>query len=72
MNPPESVPRGQRSRYLVGMVFLIFFVMSLLTNILGPIVPEIIRSFHTSLTAAAFLGFCFFIAYAVLIFAFQF
>ena len=55
-----------RDRYMVGMVFLTFFVISLLTNILGPIVPDIISSFHVSLTAAGFLAFAFFIAYGVL------
>jgi len=56
----------KRSRYMVGLVFLTFFVMSLLTNILGPIVPDIISSFRVSLTAAAFLPFSFFIAYGVM------
>jgi MFS transporter, FHS family, L-fucose permease len=51
---------------MVGMVFLTFFVISLLTNILGPIVPDIISSFHVSLTAAGFLAFAFFIAYGVM------
>jgi fucose permease len=46
-------------------VFAVFFVMSLVTNILGPIVPDIIQSFHLSLFAAALLPFCFFIAYGV-------
>jgi fucose permease len=55
-----------RNRYIVGLVFLTFFVMSLLTNILGPIVPDIITSFHVSLAAAAFLPFSFFIAYGVM------
>ena len=55
-----------RSRYMVGLVFLVFFVMSLVTNILGPIIPDIIRDFHVSLAAAAFLGFFFFIAYGVM------
>jgi MFS transporter, FHS family, L-fucose permease len=55
-----------RSRYMVGLVFLTFFVMSLLTNILGPIVPDIISSFRVSLAAAAFLPFSFFIAYGVM------
>ena len=55
-----------RSRYMVGLVFLTFFVMSLLTNILGPIVPDIITSFGVSLTAAALLPFSFFIAYGVM------
>jgi FHS family L-fucose permease-like MFS transporter len=55
-----------RSRYMVGLVFLVFFVMSLLTKILGPIVPDIISSFQVSLAAAAFLPFSFFIAYGVM------
>ncbi|MFZ0734689.1 MAG: MFS transporter [Candidatus Sulfotelmatobacter sp.] len=55
-----------RSRYMISLVFMTFFVMSLLTNILGPIVPDIISSFHVSLAAAAFLPFSFFIAYGVM------
>jgi MFS transporter, FHS family, L-fucose permease len=55
-----------RSRYMIALVFLTFFVMSLLTNILGPIVPDIISSFNVSLAAAAFLPFSFFIAYGVM------
>jgi fucose permease len=55
-----------RNRYIVGLVFLTFFVISLLTNILGPIIPDIISSFHVSLTAAGFLPFSFFIAYGVM------
>jgi fucose permease len=51
---------------MVAIVFLTFFVMSLLTNILGPIVPDIISSFKVSLTAAALLPFSFFIAYGVM------
>ena len=59
----RSMPRN---RYMVAIVFLTFFVMSLLTNILGPIVPDIINSFRVSLAAAAFLPFSFFIAYGVM------
>jgi fucose permease len=51
---------------MVSIVFLTFFVMSLLTNILGPIVPDIISSFKVSLAAAALLPFSFFIAYGVM------
>jgi MFS transporter, FHS family, L-fucose permease len=51
---------------MVAIVFITFFVMSLLTNILGPIVPDIINSFHVSLTAAGLLAFAFFIAYGVM------
>src|ERR1700680_3201769 len=63
MMTPHSIPRN---RYLVALVFLTFFVMSLLTNILGPIVPDIISSFSVSLAAAALLPFSFFIAYGVM------
>jgi MFS transporter, FHS family, L-fucose permease len=55
-----------RNRYMVFLVFLTFFVMSLLTNILGPLVPDIISSFAVSLAMAAVLPFSFFAAYGVL------
>jgi fucose permease len=51
---------------MVALVLTTFFVISFLTNILGPIIPDIIKSFHVSLTAAALLPFSFFIAYGVL------
>lgn len=53
-------------RIVVGLIFLIFFVISFLTNILGPLVPDIISDFHVSLATAAVLPFCFFIAYGVM------
>ncbi|HEY2402156.1 MAG TPA: MFS transporter [Steroidobacteraceae bacterium] len=56
---------GGRSRFLVGVVFFVFFVISFLTNILGPLVPDIITGFHVSLTMASVLPFAFFIAYGV-------
>src|SRR5580692_9606046 len=55
-----------RSRFLVAVVFFVFFVISFLTNILGPLVPDIIADFHVSLTMAAILPFAFFIAYGVM------
>lgn len=55
-----------RNRTMVGLVLITFFVISLLSNILGPIVPDIINSFHVSLTAAGFLVFSFFIAYGIM------
>ena len=51
---------------LVVLVFLVFFVISLLTNIIGPLVPDIIRSFRLSLTLVALLPFSFFIAYGIM------
>ncbi|RJP65676.1 MAG: MFS transporter [Ignavibacteriales bacterium] len=56
----------KRNYYIVVLIFLIFFVISLLTNILGPIIPDIIKSFDLSLTLAAFLPFSFFVAYGVM------
>jgi fucose permease len=56
----------RRSRYVVGLIFLTFFVISFLTNIIGPLVPEIIDDFHLSLTLVAVLPFAFFIAYGVM------
>jgi FHS family L-fucose permease-like MFS transporter len=56
---------GGRSRFLVGVVFFVFFVISFLTNILGPLIPDIITGFHVSLTMASVLPFAFFIAYGV-------
>lgn len=55
-----------RSRFLVAVVFAVFFVISFLTNILGPLIPDIISDFHVSLTMAAILPFAFFIAYGVM------
>jgi MFS transporter, FHS family, L-fucose permease len=57
---------GGRSRFLVAVVFFVFFVISFLTNILGPLVPDIIVGFHVSLTMAGILPFAFFIAYGVM------
>ncbi len=62
---PSPAPAG-RSRGLVVLVFFVFFVISLLTNIIGPLIPDIIRSFRLSLTLAALLPFSFFIAYGVM------
>jgi MFS transporter, FHS family, L-fucose permease len=58
--------RTTSGRFIVGLVFLIFFVISFLTNILGPLVPDIISGFKVSLTLAAVLPFSFFIAYGVM------
>ena len=58
--------RGGRSRKLTVLVFLIFIAISLLTNIFGPIIPDIISGFSLSLTAAALLPFSFFLAYGVM------
>jgi len=55
----------KRNTPLVLLIFLVFFVISFLTNILGPIIPDIIESFRLSLTLVSLLPFSFFIAYGV-------
>lgn len=51
---------------IVPLIFLIFAVISFLTNILGPLVPDIINSFDLSIGLAGFLPFSFFVAYGVM------
>ncbi len=51
---------------IVLLIFLIFSVISFLTNILGPLVPDIIESFDLSIGLAGFLPFSFFVAYGIM------
>jgi fucose permease len=60
----DGAPR--RSYGMIALIMLTFFVISLLTNIVGPLVPDIIKSFDLSLTLVALLPFAFFIAYGVM------
>ncbi|MAR43152.1 MAG: MFS transporter [Flavobacteriaceae bacterium] len=55
-----------KSKFLVGIILFVFFVISFLTNIIGPLVPDIINAFNLSLSMAAFLPFSFFLAYGVM------
>jgi FHS family L-fucose permease-like MFS transporter len=66
VNLSEATRASQRSYFKVAVLLVIFFVISFLTNIIGPLLPDVIASFHLSLTMAAFLPFSFFIAYAVM------
>ena len=51
---------------MVSIVMLTFFVISFLTNIIGPLIPDMITGFSLSLTLVAILPFAFFIAYGVM------
>jgi FHS family L-fucose permease-like MFS transporter len=55
----------KRSYYMVGIIMLTFFVISFLTNVFGPLIPDMITGFSLSLTLVAILPFAFFIAYGV-------
>ncbi len=52
-----------KSPLLIALIMLIFFVISFLTNILGPLIPDIIKSFKLGIGLAGFLPFSFFVAY---------
>ena len=52
-----------KKNHIIILILVIFFVISFLTNILGPIIPDIIDSFELNLTLVAFLPFAFFVAY---------
>lgn len=56
----------KRNYYIVALIFVTFFVISFITNILGTLNPEVIKSFDLSLTMSGLLPFSFFIAYGLL------
>jgi fucose permease len=56
----------QRNKFLVGIILVIWFVISFVTNILGPLMPIIVQTYKLSLTMAAFLPFSFFLAYGIM------
>lgn len=55
-----------RNKVIVLMILITWFVISFVTNILGPIMPAIIDNYALSLTMAAFLPFSFFLAYGIM------
>ena len=58
--------KPKRSYAMVGLIFLIFFVISLVTNVISAINPDVGQSFGLSLTLVSLLAFSFFIAYGVM------
>ncbi|MBR9998715.1 MAG: MFS transporter [Cyclobacteriaceae bacterium] len=62
----ENIKTSRRSYYKVGLVILIFFVISFFTNILGALNPSVSESYNLTKTMAGFLPFSFFIAYGVM------
>ena len=56
----------KRNYYIVSLIMLIFFVISFITNVVGPLIPDIIKEFNLSLMRAGLLSFAFFIAYGVM------
>lgn len=56
----------RRNKFVVFLILIVWFVISFITNILGPVMPVIIENFQLSLTLAAFLPFSFFLAYGIM------
>ena len=56
----------KRNYFVVALILFVFFIISFLTNIMGPLIPDIINDFKVSMAMAALLPFSFFIAYGVL------
>ena len=54
-----------RSPTVVLFILVIWFAISFVTNIIGPLMPIIIEDFSLTLTLAALLPFSFFLAYGI-------
>ena len=62
----NKVESPKRYLHIVLLVMLIFFVISLVTNILNSILVDVKESFDLSLAMTGLLPFSFFIAYGVM------
>ncbi|HEY0766886.1 MAG TPA: MFS transporter [Steroidobacteraceae bacterium] len=56
----------KRRALIVVYILGVWFVISFVTNIIGPLMPIIIRDFNLKLTLAGLLPFAFFLAYGVI------
>lgn len=59
--------RSKRWYGIIALIMVFWFVISFITNIIGPLIPDIIDNFHLShLALAGFIPTSFFLAYAVI------
>lgn len=56
----------KRYFHIIGLVMIVFFVISFITNILNSIIVDVKGSFDLSLTLTGLLPFTFFIAYGIM------
>jgi MFS transporter, FHS family, L-fucose permease len=56
----------KRAALLMIYIMCVWFVISFVTNLIGPLMPTIISDFHLSLALAGFLPFSFFLAYGLI------
>ncbi|WP_318312770.1 MFS transporter [Flagellimonas crocea] len=61
-----SKPTTKRYIHIIGLVMIVFFVISFITNILNSIIVDVKDSFDLSLTLTGLLPFTFFIAYGIM------
>jgi MFS transporter, FHS family, L-fucose permease len=52
-------------RFIIIYILCVWFVISFVTNIIGPLMPVIIQDYQLSLALAGFLPFSFFLAYGL-------
>jgi FHS family L-fucose permease-like MFS transporter len=55
-----------RNTLLMAYIMAVWFVISFVTNLIGPLMPVVIADFHLSLGLAGFLPFSFFLAYGLI------
>src|SRR5271165_5454534 len=58
--------RMTRRVLLIAYIMVVWFAISFVTNVIGPLMPTIIGDFHLSLALAGFLPFAFFLAYGLI------
>lgn len=57
----------RRNYAIVGLIMAFWFVISFITNIIGPLIPDIIDNFNlTHLALAGFIPMSFFVAYGIM------
>lgn len=62
----NSKPTTKRYIHIIGLVMIVFFVISFITNILNSIIVDVKDSFDLSLILTGLLPFTFFIAYGIM------
>jgi MFS transporter, FHS family, L-fucose permease len=60
-----SIAPAQKPSSLLWVMFLGYFTFGMITNILGGIIPEVIKQYNVSLFQAGLLAFAFFLAYGI-------
>src|SRR5215470_13125443 len=56
----------RKNRSIIVYIMAIFFLISFVTNIIGPLIPIIIKYYSLNYALAGFLPFSFFLAYGII------